>query len=126
MGPLMIANDELRKRLDFVLTSGSFVLNKTGDAGEAGVFSVSVVPNKSGVFWVPGTTRLKSEQALKSAFRVDTDSGGSLLSVYWHVQENRYEHTDESVFEQLGVAKKDSTSFDWEYSIPLEKDVYHD
>jgi hypothetical protein len=94
--------------------------------GEADVVSPPSVPDKDGTYWVPGDTRLKSGQAAQSVFRVDTNSGGELLSVYWFIDSNWYEHQDADAYARLGVSRDDVFPFDWTYGIPLDRGVYHD
>ena len=122
---MMILDDEMRRRLNLVLTSGTFLLRETDSLGEADVLSVQTVPDKRGIYWVPGETTLKSGQTVQSVFRVDTDSGGELMSVYWFVDEHWYEHQDADVYEKLGVAKDSAFPFDWNYRVELERDIYH-
>lgn len=121
----MITDIDMRQRLNLVRTSRSFVLREIGDLGEADVLSVTIVPKGNGVFWVPGTTILKCGQRIESVFRVDTDTGGSLLSVYWWLNGGWYEHSDKQSLIVLGLSNDAAFPFDWTFAIALEEDIFH-
>lgn len=121
----MINDTEMRQRLNLVRTSGSFVLQEVGEQGDANVLSVKIVPKASGVYWIGGTTVAKSGLEIDSVFRVDTNSGGTLLSTFWWVDGAWYKHEDNEPLIVLGLSKKDVFPFDWQFTVPLEEDIFH-
>lgn len=123
--PDLINDTDIRQRLNLVRTSNSFVLQEDGERGEANVLSIEVVPSASGVYWIAGKTIAKSGREIESVFRVDTDSGGTLISVFWWIDGNWYEHEDEDVPEALGLSRDEVFPFDWRFAVPLEKDIFH-
>lgn len=122
----MISDTDICQRLNLVRNSGSFVLKETGTQGEADVLSLNQIPKNNGIYWLGGKTVLKSGRELESVFRVDTDTGGTLVSVYWLINGGWHMHEEESALNALGLAKDDVFPFDWSYSIELEEDNFHD
>lgn len=120
----MIDDKDLRQRLNLIRESPTFVLRETGRQGEADVLTVTKVP-KGGIYWIGGKCILKLGREVESVFRVDTDSGGSLLSVFWWIDSAWYRHEDVDALKKLGLAKEDAFPFDWRFSIALEKDIFH-
>ena len=125
-GAAMIRDTDMCQRLNLVRTSGSFVVRETGDLGEAEVLSVKVVAKGQGICWVGGTSILKSGRDVESVFRVDTDSGGTLVSVYWWIGGNWYEHDDADALTALGLSRDQVFPFDWRFCVALEEDIFHD
>lgn len=121
----MITDNDMRQRLNLVRTSGSFVLQGDGSQGEANVVSMTVVPKASGVCWVGGTTIVKSGREIESVFRVDTNSGGTLMSIFWWIDGKWYKHEDADALSALGLSKDEVFPFDWRFAIPLEEDIFH-
>lgn len=121
----MKAVDELGRRLSLVESSKVFVLKEVGGEGSASALSVSLVPNDDGIYWVGGTTKLANGRELPSVFRVDTNAAGNLLSIYWKIGSDWYEHDSEEVFSRLGIQTNEVFPFDWSYNVPLEKDAFH-
>lgn len=121
----MILDTDMRQRLNLVRTARSFVLQEVGTNGEANVSSVKVVPKSNGVFWVPGKTILKAGRKIESVFRVDTDNGGTLASIYWWIGNAWYQHDDGDALAAIGLPKDDVFPFDWQYDVPLEEDIFH-
>lgn len=121
----MITDTDMRKRLNFVETSDEFVLLEDGSQGEAIVLSIQLVPKASGIYWIAGTTLLKAGREIDSVFRVDTDAGGSLVSVFWKIADRWYQHDDPDAWENLELAKNDVFPFDWSLAAPLEEDIFH-
>jgi len=122
----MIRDKDMKQRLNLLRSSPSFVFHETGEMGEADVLTIDSIPNDDGVYWVAGASKLKAGESLQSVFRVDTSSGGSLVSVYWWIKGNWYEHQDAEITEILGLEKSQLFPFDWMYAVKLEKDIYHD
>lgn len=122
---MKVTHDELRRRLNLIESSGSFILREVGNDGEAEVKAVEVVPKDDGVYWIGGETTLKTNTSLRSVFRVDTGAGGSLLTVYWLIEGTWYEHDSPGTFAALGVARDDAFPFDWRFKVPLEDDAFH-
>lgn len=122
---MKVIDDELRRRLNLVESSKSFVLKEMGNDGSAAVQSVPVVPADDGVYWVGGVTKLATGREVTSVFRVDTDAAGNLLSIYWQIGADWYEHDSEETFTALGIQRDQAFPFDWSYQTPLEKDAFH-
>lgn len=122
---MKVNHDELRRRLNLVESSGSFVLREVGNDGQAEVKTIAVVPKDDGIYWVGGETTLKAGNSLRSVFRVDTGAGGSLLTVYWNINGSWYEHDSPETFAALGIERDDAFPFDWSYKVPLEDDAFH-
>ena len=57
---------------------------------------------------------------------MDTDTGGTLLAVYWWINHNWYEQNDDEVFSVINDSRDNIFPFDWRYNVKLEKDIYHD
>lgn len=122
---MKVTHDELRRRLNLVDSSGSFVLREVGNDGKAEVKTITVVPKDDGVYWVGGETTLKTGKSLRSVFRVDTGAGGSLLTVFWHIEGSWYEHDSPETYGALGIKRDDAFPFDWSFKVPLEDDAFH-
>lgn len=121
----MINDSDIRQRLNLLRDSRSFVLHELGEAGEAAVLSPTVVPRDSGVYWVGGMTVLQSGSTIESVFRADTDSGGSLVSIYWWIKGEWYAHDDEESLSVLKLSREQVFPFDWQFAVPLEHDSFH-
>jgi hypothetical protein len=122
----MIFEKDLLQRLNLLRTSKKFVFKEIGKDGEAEVITPIYIPSASGVFWISGVTILKSNKELESVFIVDTDTGGTLLAVYWWINHNWYEQNDDEVFSVINDSRDNIFPFDWRYNVKLEKDIYHD
>ena len=121
----MIKDLEMCQRLNLVRSSPSFVLQEFGAEGAANVIAVDVVPQAQGVFWVAGTTVAKSGRRIDSVFRVDTDSGGSLRSVFWWIDGEWYDREHNDALTALGLSHAEVFPFSWGFSVPLEDDAFH-
>ena len=121
----MILDTEMCQRLNLVRTSGSFVLKEVGNEGEADVVSLKMIPKSDGVYWVGGTTVVKSEREIDSVFRVDTNTGGTLVSVFWWIDGKWYRHEDQDALTALSLSKDDVFPFDWRFAVALEEDMFH-
>jgi len=95
---MMVRDDDMRQRLNLVESSKAFVLKEVGSVGEATVTSPKIISKDDGVYWVGGATTLKNGRELPSVFRVDTNAAGNLLSIYWLVDGNWYQHDSEETF----------------------------
>jgi hypothetical protein len=122
----MINDKDMKQRLNLLKSSPSFVLKEVGDLGEAEVLNLERVPKYNGIYWVAGNTKLKCGENVESVFRVDTNSGGSIISVYWFINGGWYEHQEDAVLNALNLNQEEVFPFDWTYKIPLEEDIYHD
>ena len=122
----MIKEKDLIQRLNLLRSSNSFVFHETGNLGDAEVIRICKVPPSSGIYWIAGETLLKNGINVKSVFRVDTDSGGSLVDVYWWIEGNWYDQNDLDVFKALGTSRSEVFPYDWKYHVPLSIDIYHD
>jgi hypothetical protein len=122
---MKVSDDELRRRLTLIESSKTFVLKEVGDDGTASVQTCQVIPNDDGIYWVHGKTKLKNGRELPSVFRVDTNAAGDLLSVYWLLDGDWYEHDSADTFSALGIERDDAFPFDWSYTTPLENDAFH-
>lgn len=122
----MIFEKDLIQRLNLLRTSKKFVFKEIGKNGEAEVITPISIPYSSGVYWISGITILKSNKELESVFVVDTDTGGTLLAVYWWINKNWYEQSDDEVYSALNDRRDNIFPFDWRYNVKLEKDIYHD
>ncbi len=121
----MISDTDMCQRLNLVRTFGSFVLQEVGGEGDANVISVKAVPKATGVYWIGGTTVAKSGVEIDSVFRVDTNTGGTLLSVFWWISGKWYKHEDDDALVALGLLKEEAFPFDWRFTTPLEEDIFH-
>jgi DNA-binding XRE family transcriptional regulator len=66
-------------------------MQEVGDQGAAKLMTIGRVPSSSGIYWVSGACKLRGGRELESVFRVDTDSGGSLLAAYWWIEGRWFE-----------------------------------
>lgn len=101
------------------------IWDEKGD-GNAIVKSLEVVPDKRGVFWISGVTTFNAGQNIQSGFIVDTNSGGTLLDVYWLIGKNWWNFQERpAVIKALKLSEDQVFPFDWRFSIPLENDIFH-
>jgi hypothetical protein len=114
------------KRMNMMRGSPSFVLRQTGEDGSADVLKPERVPANDGIYWVAGTTVLKSGRELSSVFCVDTDSGGELLAAFWWIDGKWYSQQDDATLRALGLSRSEVFPYDWRYHVPLTEDIYHD
>lgn len=121
----MIEDADIIQRLNLLSSSPSFVLRENGDHGEMDVLNPKRIADGSGIYWVHGLTILPSGRSIPSVFRVDTGAGGSLCSVFWHNGASWFNHDEEDALAALNVAGEQVTPFDWELSVPLERDAFH-
>ncbi|WP_330962007.1 hypothetical protein [Photobacterium sp. 53610] len=112
--------------LNLLHSSPSFVI-KVGEQNESpSVLPVRSVPKDDGEYWVAGETELRNGYKIPSVFRVDTDTGGNLLGVYWKIQNEWWDFQDKpSVLEALALTEEDVFPFDWTYSVSLDEDIFH-
>ena len=121
----MIREKDLIERLNFLKLFNKRVLLELDDEGRAEVLTLEVVPVSAGVYWIGGTTILKNGLRVDSVFRVNTESGGTLLKTYWWVGDSWYSSDDAEAMKALGCAGNVAFPFDWEYNTPLAEDIYH-
>ena len=114
------------KRMNMLRDSPSFVLRQTAEDGSADVLNPEAIPANDGIYWVAGTTVLKSGCELSSVFCVDTDSGGELLEVFWWINGKWYRQQDDGALAALRLSHSDVFPYDWRYHVPLAEDIYHD
>lgn len=122
----MIFEKNLVQRLNLLHSSKRFVLKEIGKNGKAEVISPQIIQSSSGIYWLSGVTIFKSKIEIQSIFVVDTNSGGTLLEVYWNINKNWYEQNDSDVFLALGDSRDNIFPYNWRYNVKLEKDLYHD
>ncbi|PQO44938.1 hypothetical protein [Blastopirellula marina] len=121
----MTTDTELRKDLQFLSSQKSWVYQEIAGQDKANVLKLSVIAKDSGVYWVAGETALHGGRKLESVFRVDTDAGGSLVSVFWKIADRWYQHDDPDAWENLELPKHEVFPFDWSLAVPLEEDIFH-
>ncbi len=120
-----MSSTELQQWLNLVYSSPKFVIKIDEKTGKGFVRSPQIVPANDGEYWVAGETRLKSGRKLVSVFRVQTNSGGTLLGGYWRVGEEWLDQQDERSYAALASTRDKETPFDWSYAVPLTEDIYH-
>lgn len=120
-----MSSTELQQWLNLVHSSPKFVIKIDEKTGKGFVRSPQIVPANDGEYWVAGETRLKSGRKLASVFRVQTNSGGTLLGGYWRVGEEWLDQQDERSYAALASTRDKETPFDWSYAVPLTEDIYH-
>ncbi len=121
----MITDTELRQDLQFLSGQKSWVYREMPGQDKAEVLTSPTIPKETGVYWIAGETTLRSGQKLESVFRVDTDAGGSLVSVFWKVNGQWHRHDDADTLAALGVSNDEVFPFDWSLAVPLEEDIFH-
>ncbi|UUO04530.1 hypothetical protein M4951_14135 [Blastopirellula sp. J2-11] len=121
----MITDTDMRQRLNLVRTSSLFVLQEYGNQEEANVVSMTVVPKASGMYWIGGSTIVRSGREIESVFRVDTNSSGTPASIFWWIDGTWYKHEDADALIALGLSKDEVFPFDWRFAIRLEEDIFH-
>jgi hypothetical protein len=117
---------ELSKRLNLLRSSCNFVMQEVGDQGEAKLMTVPRVPPSSGIYWISGACKLRGGRELESVFRIDTDSGGSLLAAYWWIEGRWFEQDSPDALPTIGLPRDAVFPYDWTYAVPLAEDIYHD
>lgn len=114
-----------RQWLGLLESSPSFVIRVDEKTNQGTVKSPPMVPKNDGEYWVFGSTTLKTGQELPSVFRVQTNSGGTLLSAFWCIDGDWHDFQDPKAYKKLNTNRDDATPFDWTYSVKLEDDIYH-
>ena len=122
----MIREKDLVERLNFLRMFKKRVLQELDDQGRAKVLTLDTVPKSDGIYWAGGTAVLKNGTEVESVFRVNTDTGGTLLSSYWWIGSAWYETDEAAALSAAGCTKEDAFPFDWRYNTPLSEDIYHD
>lgn len=112
--------------LNLLKSSPNFAIRIDEKSGQGKMASPKIVPANDGEYWLHGETCLKNGTTLTSVFRVQTNSGGTLLGTYWDVDGKWMDATDDACFDRLGLTKSDAMPYDWSYTIPLTEDIYHD
>lgn len=120
----MALDAELIKWLNLLLGSPNFTIRIDKNSNKGAVRNPPVVPNDDGVYWVFGTTILASGEKIKSVFVVDTCLGGTVNATYWHTGTVWIDSQNTSAPALLGIERNDMYPYDWEYAVPLEKDVF--
>lgn len=86
-----------------------------------------VVPKNDGEYWIAGQTRLGNGTDIPSVFCADTDTGGTLLGVYWRIADAWWDFQNRpAVLDALNTTEAEAFPFDWSYSVPLTEDSFHD
>lgn len=110
--------------LNLLNGSPSFVI-RLGD-GHPNVQKVPKVPANDGLYWMAGTTKTARGDLIKSVFEVDTDAGGSLTGVYWFIEGKWITSSEKSAaYKALKATEAEIFPFDWEFTVPLEDDMFH-
>ncbi len=122
----MIKDKSLIERLNFLncFKIRSLRDSKEGD-GSAEVLTLKQIPVSDDFYWVSGTTILNNGIEVESVFYINSD-GGTLISVFWRVDECWFKSDDKSVTGVLDLNNSEIFPFDWRYNTPLSKDIYHD
>lgn len=118
-------DNELQQWLNLVHSSPTFVIKIDGKTGKGYVLSPQVVPANDGEYWVAGEACLRSGRKLASVFRVQTNSGGTLLGGYWQVGDEWLDLQDGGAYAALASTREKEHPFDWSYAVPLSEDIYH-
>jgi hypothetical protein len=121
----MISDPALRQDLQFLCAQPSWAYKEVAGHGKAEVIKPTSIANQTGVYWVAGTSTLRGGRKLDSVFRVDTNAGGTLISVYWKIGSQWHFHDDLDVLPNLGLVSDEVFPFDWSFAIPLEYDIFH-
>lgn len=121
----MVHEDELRQALQFLVTQRSWVMKDIPKKDKSEVLTLKIIPKGTGVYWVAGESRLRSGRKLESVFRVDTDGGGSLVTVFWKINGHWYRHEDADTLSALEMKRENVFPFDWSFTVPLEEDIFH-
>ena len=69
---------------------------------------------------------MKDGLPVESVFRVNTDSGGTILAAYWSIAGSWFLTDESDALKELGKSSDEVFPFDWEYNTPLSNDIYHD
>ena len=123
---LMIDDAELIKDLNFISGQPTWVYHELANEDMVNLLRLQRVPYQTGIYWIAGESTLASGKRLGSVFRVDSDAGGSLATVYWKINDMWFRHDDTAALEALGLVKNDVFPFDWSFAVPLEEDHFHD
>ncbi|MEZ4247309.1 MAG: hypothetical protein R3B99_03605 [Polyangiales bacterium] len=99
------------------------VLRET-ERGKLDVLSPDSVPAGWGVCWVAGVCVLASGRRMPAAFRLDTDAGASLLTVFFKSEMGWVEQGDPDFLRMLGMTSAEVFPYDWRYSVTIEEDMY--
>ncbi len=122
----MIEDQETVQWLNLVHTSPTFAIRVGHGEERSNVLSLDMIPKGDGEYWVCGVTILKNGTNIPSVFRVNTDTGGDLIGVYWNIRDKWWDFQDRpSVLTELSMPESEIFPFDWEYSITLEEDSFH-
>ncbi|MGC1275901.1 MAG: hypothetical protein WBC44_19520 [Planctomycetaceae bacterium] len=121
----MITDAGFRQDLQFLSGQKSWVYREMSGRSKAEVLTPATIPKETGVYWVAGETTLHSGRKLESVFRVDTNAGGSLVSVFWKVNGQWHRHDDADTLAALEMVKGEVFPFDWSLAVPLEEDIFH-
>lgn len=120
----MVTDQEIIQRLNLVRENPRFVL-RVNDDGSMNVLTPSIVPKKTGLYWVAGDTVLRNGQQIDSVFVIDTNSGAEQCNVYWHHEGAYYEHREsDELSTRLGLAQGDFFPYSWRYRVAIEGDVF--
>jgi len=119
----MVTDSELVKVLNLPRTSPSFAYRQCTD-DSLDVIQPSIIPKDDSTYWVAGRSTLPNGQELESVFVIE-NGGGNLVSIYWFIDDSWYASDDGDVLNALGLPREEVFPFDWQYSIPVENDVYH-
>jgi len=123
----MINDTTLLQWLNLLNLSPDFVIRHGNENESSTTTAIPLVPKDDGDYWIAGVTILANGNRLDSVFIVDTNSGGELSSVYWKIDNKWWDFFERpAVFAALSLNEKDVFPFDWQFSVPLEEDIFHD
>ncbi len=116
---------EFIKHLNLVQSSPSFVIHIAENTGAGAVSNPTAIPDKSGEYLIHGTTTLKCGHELESVFHIDTATGGTLRAIYWMLTSGWTDSQDADAPSALSLDRSEVFPFDWTFSVPLERDIFH-
>lgn len=126
MKVIELQNTEMSKWLNLVHGAPNFVIWIEKPDSDPVVQQFKIVPKNKGEFWIAGNTHLNCGKVIPSVFIVDTNSGGTLINVYWLIDNNWWDFQERPAVEMiLGLDFDEIFPFDWKYKVPLEVDIFH-
>lgn len=112
--------------LNLVSSSPTFVIKVGRENEKPKIVRVASVSKNDGEYWIAGETLFKNGMKIPSVFRVDTDTGGSLMGVYWKIKNVWWNSQNRPyVYDALELPKSELFPFDWTYSVKLDEDIFH-
>ena len=122
---LVVIDPEFVKSLNLLDGAPRFVIRVDAKTQKCTVLNPEKIPDNDGAYLVHGTTILANGTRVRSVFNVNTDSGGTFMAVFWKVGTCWMDSQDINIPEAFGIDRVDMFPFDWEFSVPLENDIFH-